>query len=203
MGKSKMWGEFYSKPASKLFCIKDVLIHLRYLCVIILKRPSKILEIGAGTEIQSVFLSHFVKNVLALDSDKEVVTNTKINIKHCKARVEMILADAFLLPFRDRSFDVCYSQGFFEHFTDKEIVRLFKEQLRVSKSIVHTVPSDRYPRRQFGNERHLARSTWHNLLSRCLDEYADLAVKTKYGYLPLVNWYVIVEGRPKLVKPTA
>jgi SAM-dependent methyltransferase len=200
MEKGKTWGEFYSKPASKIFCIRDIVVHLRYLCAIILKRPRRILEIGTGTGIQSIFLSHFIKNVVALDSSKEVVTNTGINVNYSKAKVELVLTDAFSMPFKDKSFDICYSQGFLEHFTDEEIVRLLKEQLRVAKCLLHSVPSDHYPWRQFGDERHLAPNTWHNLLSECLDEHADLAIKVKYGYPPLIDWYIIIEGKPKLAK---
>ena len=203
MEKGKTWGGFYSKPASMFFYVKDTIVHLRYLCVIILRRPRRILEAGAGTGIQSIFLSHFVRNVMAVDSDKRVIKNTEINIKHSKAEVELILADAFSMPFRDRAFDVCYSQGFFEHFTDEEIVRLFKEQLRVSRFLMHSVPSDHYPWKQFGNERHLALRTWHSLLGVCVDGNADFTIKVKYGYLPLINWYIIIEGKPKFAKQGA
>ena len=111
MEKGKTWGGFYSKPASMFFYVKDTIVHLRYLCVIILRRPRRILEAGAGTGIQSIFLSHFVRNVMAVDSDKRVIKNTEINIKHSKAEVELILADAFSMPFRDRAFDVI-AKGF-------------------------------------------------------------------------------------------
>jgi ubiquinone/menaquinone biosynthesis C-methylase UbiE len=203
MRKARTWGEFYSKPASRFLCIKNIVIHLRYLCAIILRRPRRILEIGVGLGIQSIFLSHFIKNVIALDSDKQVIMNAKTSIKRSKAEVGLVLTDAFSIPFSDRSFDVCYSQGFLEHFTDEEIIRLFKEQLRVAESFVHSMPSDHYPWRQFGNERHLTPRAWHNLLSKSLDGNADLTIKVKYGYLPLISWFIIIEVKSKLVKSDA
>ena len=141
-------------------------------------------------------MSCFIKDIVAVDSSREVAMNAWNTIRNSKANVRVILTDAFSMPFRDRSFDVCYSQGFLEHFANGQIARLLEEQLRIANYIVHSVPSDRYPWRQVGDERHLAPHTWYNLLTKSLAG-ADLAIKVRYGYVPLINLFIIIETRSK------
>jgi len=194
--KGKTWGEIYSKPASRFFFFWDIMVHLRYLLIILLRRPKRAIEVGVGRGVQSTFLSCFIKDIVAVDSSREVAMNAWNTIRNSKANVRVILTDAFSMPFRDRSFDVCYSQGFLEHFADGQIARLLEEQLRIANYIVHSVPSDRYPWRQVGDERHLAPHTWYNLLTKSLAG-ADLAIKVRYGYVPLINLFIIIETRSK------
>jgi ubiquinone/menaquinone biosynthesis C-methylase UbiE len=49
------------------------------------------------------------------------------------ARDPRVAGDAFALPFRDKSFDFVFCSLFLHHFTDDEIVRLFKEFGRVAR----------------------------------------------------------------------
>ena len=74
-------------------------------------------------------------------------------------------ADAFNLPFDDDSFDVCFSQGFLEHFSDDDIRKLLREQLRVSRKVLFSVPSFWYPRQDFGDERLMKKEDWLRILS--------------------------------------
>jgi SAM-dependent methyltransferase len=153
-------------------------------------RPKRILEIGTGTGVQSIFLSYFIKNLIALDNDRDVIRNSaQANIKHFRRKIDLLLVDAFSLPFKDKSLDICYSQGFLEHFRNDEIVRLVNEQLRVSKLLIHSIPSDKYPIRQFGNERHLSLDVWYDILANC---HKHTEVEVKYGYFPLINWYIMI-----------
>jgi hypothetical protein len=56
-----------------------------------------------------------------------------------------------------------------EHFSDEEIAGLLREQLRVSRSVVFSVPSDRYPRQDMGNERLMEPSRWAAIVARGID----------------------------------
>jgi len=48
------------------------------------------------------------------------------------------------LPFEDNSFDVVFSCGVFEYFTDDEIVRILKEAFRISRNrVIILVPNAR------------------------------------------------------------
>jgi ubiquinone/menaquinone biosynthesis C-methylase UbiE len=42
-----------------------------------------------------------------------------------------VKADAFALPFKERSFDICFHQGFLEHFRETSV--LLSEQYRILK----------------------------------------------------------------------
>lgn len=56
---------------------------------------------------------------------------------HC----EMILGDALKLPLQDKSFDVSYSLGLFEHFSIDEQIQFMSEQARVTrKKVLIEVP---------------------------------------------------------------
>jgi hypothetical protein len=56
-----------------------------------------------------------------------------------------------------------------EHFSDEQIGGLVREQLRVSRSVVFSVPSDRYPRQDVGNERLMPPEEWRRIVSAQVD----------------------------------
>ncbi len=74
--------------------------------------------------------------------------------------------DAFNLPFADGAYDVAFSQGFFEHFEDADIENLLREQARVARRVVFSVPNAAYGVQDFGNERLLTKPAWDGLISR-------------------------------------
>lgn len=56
---------------------------------------------------------------------------------------EIIQADAFALPFADKSFDVVYSLGLLEHFEPEEQGRILREHARCARNmIVMNLPPD-------------------------------------------------------------
>ncbi len=56
-----------------------------------------------------------------------------------------VAGDAFGLPFRDKSFDYVFSSLFLHHFTDEEIVLLFREFARVARKEVLAIDLLRHP----------------------------------------------------------
>ena len=58
-----------------------------------------------------------------------------------------------------------FHRVFFEHFTDDDIRKLLKEQLRVSRKALFSVPSLWYPRQDFGDERLMKKEDWLRILS--------------------------------------
>ena len=80
--------------------------------------------------------------------------------------VKFMKADGFELPFRDSSFDVTFHQGLLEHFDDEQIAALLSEQLRVSRSVVFSVPNRFYKRKDFGDERLLSKAEWEWILAK-------------------------------------
>jgi len=95
-----------------------------------------ILEVATGTGNLSIFLSQLGYNVVSVDNNDGVLKMAQHNSANIKGEVTFKKADAFNLPFNDNSFDICFSQGFFEHFADDDIRKLLREQLRVSRKVV-------------------------------------------------------------------
>ena len=160
------WGQYYDqRPLSLERCINDIWDHKPFL-VDVAFSGRNILEVGTGTGNLSTFLSHLGHNVVSIDNNDHILKLAQHNNTTLKGRVVFVKADAFNLPFDDDSFDVCFSQGFFEHFTDSAIRKLLEEQLRVSEEALFSVPSPWYPGQDFGDERLIKKEDWLRILSK-------------------------------------
>jgi ubiquinone/menaquinone biosynthesis C-methylase UbiE len=111
---------------------------------------------------------------VTVDNNPRIIRAALLNIQRFGPRTRVIGADAFDLPFSDASFGVAVSQGLMEHFVDEQIAALIREQLRVCRSVVFSVPSDRYPRQDVGNERLLSPAQWQEIVEAAVvqDRYA-------------------------------
>jgi ubiquinone/menaquinone biosynthesis C-methylase UbiE len=92
-------------------------------------KNKKILEIGAGSGATSIKLAQEGATVFCLDYSPKAINVIKQNGLSTKTRVHCVLADANELPFQQNSIDVCFHQGFLEHFTD--VAKMLGEQYRV------------------------------------------------------------------------
>jgi SAM-dependent methyltransferase len=179
--QTQIWEQFYEKPLSVFEFIVHTLPYLYYLLRIIKQKPKKILEVGCGTAAHSIFLSYFlIRSLVVLDSDTALMRDVRHNIQRFgkSRKLYPCRADAFNVPFKNDSFDMCISQGFLEHFSDDEIIELVKEQLRVARKVIFSVPSDKYPGKDFGNERCMHPEKWLSLLK---DRINNVVVESKYA----------------------
>jgi ubiquinone/menaquinone biosynthesis C-methylase UbiE len=95
--------------------------------------PGKaILEIGAGSGSTSIVLAQMGGRVFCIDYSQNAVQLIKKNAVSAGAPVHCVKANAFALPFKEESFDICFHQGFLEHFREPE--GLLSEQRRVLKT---------------------------------------------------------------------
>ncbi len=83
------------------------------------------LEVGAGSGVDSSFLARLGVHVCAVD----YATSSLIASKWSEVDVQQ--ADGERLPFRDESFDLVFSQGLIEHFKNPN--KLISEKVRVTK----------------------------------------------------------------------
>jgi ubiquinone/menaquinone biosynthesis C-methylase UbiE len=88
-------------------------------------------EIGAGSGATAIKLSQMGAKVYCIDYSQKSIELIKKNAAQCGATVFCIKADAFALPFKTGVFDICYHQGFLEHFRDISI--LLSEPNRILK----------------------------------------------------------------------
>jgi|SRR5690606_31658466 len=150
---------------------KRNLIHLDLLKAVSRRAKRGVLEVGIGSGAQSALLSRFFPTV-TVDNDARIIRAARTNLTRFGPRATVVAADAFSLPFRPAAFGVAVSQGLLEHFDDEGIARLLREQLRVSESIVFSVPSDHYPRQDVGDERLLGPTQWREIVQDAVGDRA-------------------------------
>ncbi|MDP2842143.1 MAG: class I SAM-dependent methyltransferase, partial [Acetobacterium sp.] len=159
-----IWSKVYAQKLELSELIDHVYSHKPYLMEIWESNPQKILEIGVGGGSTSIFLSYLGIETHAIDNDPGVINKSKENNDHLKGRLRIKEGDAFKLPYDDDTFDIICHQGFFEHFEDQEIRTLLKEQLRVAKRVIFSVPTKYYLISNMG-ERLLIKSKWAEILN--------------------------------------
>jgi malonyl-CoA O-methyltransferase len=102
-----------------------------------------VLELGGGTGEISLQLAQAGREVSVLDLSLENLSF----IKECAAELEVgikgVAADITRkLPFGDNEFDCSWSSGLLEHFDEKTIRAILREQARVSKrTVISMVPN--------------------------------------------------------------
>lgn len=94
-----------------------------------LKNIGRVLEVGAGRGTLSMYFADSGWDATILDIVPEVVEHAKTQFDNYSLPVKTILADCMDMPIPDNSFDVVFSIGLLEHFSNPEEV--LREQLRV------------------------------------------------------------------------
>jgi SAM-dependent methyltransferase len=174
------WTNFRVETISPLTFLKRNLIHADLLTSV-LRRSGEggVLEVGIGSGAQSALLSRFVGRVVSIDNDRRIMSAARTNVSRYGPGVGLVARDAFALPFREGTFGVALSQGLMEHFDDDSIGRLVREQLRVARSVVFSVPSDQYPRQDVENERLMPPERWRQIVERAVDATTHV-VRARY-----------------------
>jgi len=88
-------------------------------------------EIGAGSGATAIKMQELGAKVFCIDYSQKSIDLIKKNAAQSGAVVYCVKADAFALPFKTDIFDICYHQGFLEHFRDISV--LLSEQNRILK----------------------------------------------------------------------
>ena len=166
------WSRLRLEPIRWPTFVKRALIHTHLLAAAARRARGSLLEVGAGSGAQSAVLSRTRARVVAIENDRRIMDVAKTNIERYGGAVQIVGADAFGLPFRAGTFGVAISQGLMEHFDNMDIGALIREQLRVSRSVVFSVPSDHYPRQDAGNERLMPPQAWHTIVASAIDPAA-------------------------------
>ena len=109
-----------------------------YLRSIIEKADQNILEIGAGSFRDMQQLNQWGYNCTGTDFSNTAVNLAKQMYPELKRKI--IESNAFELPFENNAFTLSYHNGFWVCFEDNDILKLVKEQARVTKNrIIATV----------------------------------------------------------------
>lgn len=162
-----------------------------------------IIECGSGTGKFSVYLASSGLDVYAMDLESEMVKQTKQLSKSIAptSPVKVFKGDISSIPFKDNFFSVSHSSGVLEHFSDRKIVQLINEQIRVADTVIFSVPSQYFEKKMLGDERFLSRNKWRKIISK---SKAKIIKETGYHYKPLIKRIIDIFQKPsRIFKPIA
>jgi SAM-dependent methyltransferase len=172
--KSSKWAELYSQEITEQN-LKDNINHHEHFIKLIQKYsqqsakgfPPKIIEVGLGNGTMSIYFSRNDNyTVYGIDNNIQVLNNCINNNEKLGGHAKFMLIDAFNLNiFKEKNFDISFSQGTLEHFDNESIIQLITKQLTIAKYVIFSVPSINWPSREFGNERKMSIEAWKGLLS--------------------------------------
>lgn len=163
----KTWAQFYANVCgSRRLLEGSIMANTPFVEELarLVKAGDKVLEVGAGTGVLGWPLAQAGIEVTCLDNDQEVLRMCGINAKVLGADIKYLFGDAFEIPFEESTFNLAYSEGLLEHYSDEEIHRLLAEQLRVAPIVVVGVPLVGCKDIPFGNERWLSVGEWEEIL---------------------------------------
>lgn len=166
-GKNKGWEAMYENVCgSRRLLEGNLLNHMVFIEELarVVAPGDRVLEVGAGTGVTGWPLAEAGCQVVTLDNDPGIIKMAKINISLLGARIEVKEGDGFNLPYEADSFNMAFSQGLMEHYTNDEIGALLREQLRVAPVVVMCVPLKGCADIAKGDERMLTEEEWKRIL---------------------------------------
>jgi ubiquinone/menaquinone biosynthesis C-methylase UbiE len=110
-----------------------------YMDLLAAKPGDSVLETSVGTGLNFKYLPRGVK-LFGLDLSQEMLTNCQANMSRWGMEADLYLGNAERLPFADASFDVVYTAGAFNFFTDRP--KAIREMIRVAKPGAHLMIED-------------------------------------------------------------
>lgn len=146
----------------------------------------KVIETGCGTGLMAGFLQKKGLKVTALDLSQKVLDYAEEIAKKSNiiAPCKYKQGDILNLKYKKNSFDVSYSNGVLEHFSDDEIVETLKQQMNISKYVIFGIPSTYFNmnEKMLGNERGLTLNEWKNLIHKADGKIVE---QTSFHYYKL------------------
>lgn len=126
----------------------------------VIKRGAKVLDIGCGPGLESVFLARQGMEVTGIDIFDEALKFARKLAKLFNVKIKFINADALNLPFPNDTFDVVNDNFVFHHFEDhvrdqyaQEIHRVLKKNgIFILRAFSNKMLPGSGPRRLRGNE---------------------------------------------------
>jgi ubiquinone/menaquinone biosynthesis C-methylase UbiE len=110
-----------------------------YMSLLDVKPGDSVLETSSGTGLNFKYLPRGVK-LSGLDLSAEMLANCQRNLRRWQMEADLYLCNAESLPFADNSFDVVYTCGGFNFFSDR--AKALREMIRVTKPGGHLMIED-------------------------------------------------------------
>lgn len=170
------WKTLYEKQIQKFDNIdKYILKNLRKKKVYLkaIKKYAinkKIIECGCGTGKISTYFQNNGYYVTAVDIDENILKLAKeIAEKSSFEKIPKFEVMSILdLNYKTKQFDVAFSNGVLEHFSDENIIRILKEEIKIANTVIFGVPSRYFNDDEFmhGDERYLTEEKWEKLIQK-------------------------------------
>ncbi len=168
------WYEIYLKDIEKKgslkFYVKDKIKNKKVLIDLIKKySPRKrIMESGCGTAVLSTYFSSIGYDSTAIDNDDKMLElSNNIAKNYCtNIHPKIIKKSIFDLNYQENYFDVSFSNGVLEHFSDEEIIEALIQQMKIANKVIFGIPTEYFNQEEalYGDERYLSKIYWRNLI---------------------------------------
>jgi ubiquinone/menaquinone biosynthesis C-methylase UbiE len=110
-----------------------------YMSLLEVKPGNSVLETCVGTGLNFKYLPPGTK-LCGLDLSPEMLTRCQNNLRRWQMEADLFLGNAEFLPFADASFDVVFTAGGFNFFSDR--AKAVREMIRVAKPGAHLMIED-------------------------------------------------------------
>lgn len=131
---------------------------------------NKIIECGSGTGILSTYFTSVGYDVVSIDIDSNMLElSRKIAFEYASSnKPKFENKSIFELDYNVNEFDVAFSNGVLEHFSDEEIINTLKQQMNIANYVIFGIPTTYFDMEEamYGNERYLPFSYWRDLIKK-------------------------------------
>jgi 2-polyprenyl-3-methyl-5-hydroxy-6-metoxy-1,4-benzoquinol methylase len=172
----KTWYEIYMEEIKAKGTINNYVtdkIKTKKALIDLIKKYSpnkKIIEAGSGTGILSTYMASLGYETTAIDIDKDILKlSQKISAYYGSKNKPIFKMNSILeLNYKENQFDVSFSNGVLEHFSDVDIINTLKKQMKISKVVIFGIPTKYFDDSEamYGNERFLKLNFWREIINK-------------------------------------
>jgi 2-polyprenyl-3-methyl-5-hydroxy-6-metoxy-1,4-benzoquinol methylase len=145
----------------------------------------------------STYLANQGFRVTAVDNEQGMINIARKISKNYDKEPVFIKKDINKLDYPTNYFGIVFSHGVLEHFSDEQIVSLLKQQLKISRTLIFSIPTnylDERKDRYYGNERFLSFSKWKDLISKTGCKTIEV-----FGFHYIMGWKkywdIVIRGK--------
>lgn len=170
------WYEVYLKDIEKKGTLENYVIDKiknKKILINLIKKYAKgnrLLEAGSGTGVLSTYMASLGYEVEGIDIDKDILNLSKKISKNynSKNKPNFIKKSIFNLDYEKNYFDISFSNGVLEHFSDEEIIETLRQQMKVAKKVIFGIPTKYFNQKEamYGDERYMNYDFWRTLITK-------------------------------------
>lgn len=196
----KNWSELYNNEISdaggSFQYYQDKVSNKKKLIKIIIKQLPEngtVLEAGCGTGVLTTYLATQGFRSYGIDNEFQMINLARIIAKEISSTMKPTfeVKSIFDLAYSEKYFDLIFSSGVLEHFSDTKIVETLSKQLYCARHVVVLIPTQYFDDSEamHGDERFLPLRKWRQLISesggRIIKEARCHYLKIPYRFLKI------------------